>query len=138
MPIQVLNNRGATVNPVATVEVLHAINVLDHGPMYVATNSAVNALGSGVADNGIFKVKDEADRCFYFSFCIAGQRPVAGSFEGSAKPRQIVIDADKKVIGFVTQHSNPPVVASDLIEFIAVQKKITPAIRCRVDVLVLH
>jgi hypothetical protein len=64
--IQVFNNGGATVYPVTTIDVVNAIDFLDHWPMDMATYGAVHTLFTGVADDGIFKVENEIDGCLYF------------------------------------------------------------------------
>jgi len=55
--IQMLDDGRAAIHPVTAIEVMHAIDLLDHGPVNVATNGAVQPLFAGVADNRIFKVE---------------------------------------------------------------------------------
>ena len=52
--IQVLNNGGATVNPVAAIEIAHAIDFLDHWPVDMAADGTIYALFTGVVDDGVF------------------------------------------------------------------------------------
>ena len=66
------NNRGATVYPIAAVDVLHTFNLLDHWPMYMATNCAIQTQFAHMVNHRIFKVKNEVDGGFYLAFCIAG------------------------------------------------------------------
>ena len=58
--VKVLHNGRATVYPVTAIEVVHAINLLDHGPMDMATNGTIQTLLPGVANDSIFKIEDEA------------------------------------------------------------------------------
>ena len=69
--IQVFNNGRATVHPVAAIEVVNAVDFLDHRPVDMAADGTVHSLFAGVVDDGIFKVENKIDGGFDLAFGIA-------------------------------------------------------------------
>ena len=136
--IQMLDDGGTAIHPVTTIEVVHATDFLDHGPVNMAANGTVQALLTCMVHDGIFKVEDQTDGGLDFALGIAGQGPVTRAFECAAQPGAVNIESDQQVVCLVTQNGDPPVMARDLIELIAMQQQIPAAIRGGMDVLVIH
>ena len=84
--VQVFDDGRATIHPITAIEVAHAIDLLNHGPVDMAANGAVHALLTRVVQDGILKVEDETDGRFYLALGIARQGPVAGASECAAQP----------------------------------------------------
>jgi len=135
--IVVLDDRSATVDPVAAVDVSHPVDVANGRAVNVATDHAIEPATPYRVHHRILEVIDEADRALYFAFGVPRQGPVTGNAQRAPHEREPGIEAHEQVVGNVAKHRNPAVVARDLVEFIAVQNGVAPPIRRDMDVL-LH
>lgn len=131
--VQVFHDRGAAVHPVAAVDIGQALDFLDHRPVDVAADRAVESQLACVADHRFFEVEDEIQRGLDAAFCVARQRPVAGALESAPHPRQVDVQPDQQVVGDVAEYRDPFVVARDLVELVAVHQQVAASVASGVD-----
>jgi hypothetical protein len=62
LPVEVLDDGGAGIDPVAAVDVSEAVDLLDRGPVDVAADDAIEPALAGVADGRILEIEDEVER----------------------------------------------------------------------------
>jgi hypothetical protein len=85
------------------------------------------ALAHGV-HHRLLEVEDEAHRALDLALGVAGQRPVARAAQPAAQARQVGVDPHQGVVGHVTEHRDPAMVAGDLVELVAMDQQEAPAI----------
>ncbi len=126
--VGVLDDGGAGIDPVAAVDVGHAVVLPDRGAVDVAADHSVHAAIAHGADHRILEVEDEADRALHLAFGVAGERPVTGYAEAAPQPGQPCIDPHQQVVADVAQQRHPAMVTGHLVEFIAVDQQVAPAV----------
>jgi len=85
-PVEVLDDGGARVDPVAAVEVGDAVDLALRGGVDVAADDAVGAAAARVACDGLLELEDEGERGLHLALGEAGQRPVAREAEVAPQP----------------------------------------------------
>ena len=84
--IRVFNNGRTAIDPVATVDVGHAFDILDGGAVDVAADHAIQPSITHGVHNGIFKIENEGNCALDTALGVAGERPVVGNAESAPQP----------------------------------------------------
>src|SRR4051794_21113957 len=113
--VEVLDQGGAALHPVAVIAVEDAVDGADLGVMDVAADHAVDAAAARLACHRLFVVGDELDRVLDLVLEVRRQRPVAEA-ELAAAPVERRVDAQRRAVGPLAQDREPLGVAHDAVE----------------------
>ena len=117
--VEILDQRGAALDPVAVVAVEDAVDGADLGVMDVAAHHAVDAAAARFARHRVLVVVDELHGVLDLVLQVGRQRPV-GQAELAAAPVEGRVDAQRRGVGPVAQDGEPARVAHDAVELVAV------------------
>ena len=96
LAVEILNQRRAAFDPVAAVQVLHAVNHLHLGAVNVAADDAVRLVAAGHGSERGFVFGDILDGGFGLGFEVRGERPVAKT-QRAPQPVEIEIEVENPV-----------------------------------------
>ena len=135
--VEILDQGGAALDPIAVVAIEHAVDGADLGVMDVAAHHAVDAAAARFARHRMLVVVDELYGVLDLVLEVGRQRPV-GQAELAAAPVVGRVDAERGGVGPVAQDGEPARVAHDAVELVTVDDQQFAAVRRRVDGLFLH
>ena len=104
--VEILDQRGAALHPVAVVAVEDAVDVADLGVMDVAADHAVDAAPARLAGDGVLEVGDELHRVLDLVLEVGRERPVVQP-ELAARPVERGVEAQRRGVGPVAQDREP-------------------------------
>src|SRR5215831_8347873 len=133
--VEMFDEGGAALDPIAVVAVEHAADLFDVGLMDVPADDAIDAALPCFVDNGVGKVAHELDRVLDARLQIGGERPIRIA-EAAADDIEIVVEPEAERIGPVAQQRQPLRIPYDAIEGVAVNDEELAAIRGDVDHLI--
>ncbi len=131
----VFDDGGAAIHPVAAIDIDHAIDRADCGAVDVAADHAVQPALAHGANQRILEVEDERNGSLDAVLGITGKGPIAGAAQQAAQARERGVEAHQQVVADVADHCQPAVVARHLVELVAMQQQVAPAVGGDVDVL---
>src|SRR5262249_31182148 len=125
--VLMLHERGAAFHPVAAVHVADALLVADGGVMDVAADHALGAVTPRLGCERRLERADIVDRVLDLLLGPLRQRPVAHT-EHAAEEVHQTVHLDRKIVGLVTEMSEPARVLHDEIEDVAVNDEVAAAV----------
>ena len=87
-PVEMLDDGGTTIDPVAAIGVDQTTDVANRRPMDVPTNDAIQTALARCLDGRVFEIENELHRFFHTAFGIAGQGPLAVQAETATHQRE--------------------------------------------------
>src|SRR5579883_1312869 len=134
--VEILDQRGAALDPVAVVAVEDAVDGADLGMVDMAAHHAVDAAAARFARHRALIVADELHGVLDLVFEVSRQRPV-GQAEPPAGPVEQRVEPERGVVGPVAQDREPARVAHDAVELVAMDDQQLLAVGRLVDRLFL-
>ena len=104
--IEMLDNGGATLDPITAIDVADAVFVMDRRVMDVTADDAVRLMALRLHGERAFEVTDEVYCIFYLEFRPLRQRPVSESEPSPAGIEQGV-EQNGGLVGLVTDQCEP-------------------------------
>src|SRR5215475_4465651 len=135
--VEVLNHRGAALDPVAAIDIAAAGIIPDHRMMDMTADDAVHAVPFRFGRDCLLIVADEVYRVLDLQLGPLRQRPV-GEAELATDDVQRRVAPDRDVIGLVAEQREPTRVANHHVEQVAVNDEIALAVGRDVDGALQH
>jgi hypothetical protein len=131
--VEILDEGGAALHPVAAVQVLHAAHAPDFRAVDVAADHAVDALLAGELRHGVLEVRDVAHGGLGLELEVRGDRPVA---EAAAPPHpvQVQVQVEDPVVHPRAHALEQPVEVHQAVELVPVQHEVAAPVGGGVDV----
>jgi hypothetical protein len=130
--VKMFHQRGAALDPVAAVEVLHVADGLDLGAVDVAADDAVHALLARHLREGFLVLGHKFHRGLGLELQVRGERPVAEA-EGAAQAIEVQVEIENPVVQVRADLFEQVVEVREAVGLVAVRDEIFPPVRADVN-----
>jgi hypothetical protein len=130
--LKILGKGGATLHPVAAIEVFEALNRSDFGAVDVTANDPLDTRLARQSHHGLLILGDVADRTLGLKFQVGGHRPISEAHPTS-EPVEEQVEFEDPVVESGSHAFEQSVEEDQSIELVAVEYQITPSVQTFVD-----
>ena len=130
--VHLLDQRGATLDPVTAIQVERVANLRDLGAVDVAADDAIDTAGGGKPDHGFFELGDVLHRRLGAELQIGRYRPVP---ESQPAPNAVEkrVEGKDPIVKPGTHLFEQSVEADKPVELMSMEDQVPPSVRAGVD-----
>jgi hypothetical protein len=125
--IVVLHDGCAAFDPVAAVEIVHAIDHAVRGVVDVSTDDAVGVVPPRFGSDRVFESTDEVDGAFDAVLEIRGQRPIPEP-QVPTHPIQGIVEPEGELVAAISEERQPCGGPDDDVELVSMHDDIAPTV----------